>query len=533
LFVTTNNQQPTTNKLQMTTKKAFFQPLDRIAIALMLLLILVIGLIVSQGDAVRARVREFTWKHVQLEQKDISLTDFTSQTQKIGAEYRTFILTFSRPMDTKSIEENLKIDPPLAGTFSWAGRRMGYTFLTPAPYGTTYKVELQGGKDKFATKERNSKTIQPFKTAFSTRDRVILYIGANNEDQGRLVLYNLTQEQKKILTPKDLIVTDFQPFPDGQKILFSARPTTNQDLLSAQLYTVTTGFTAPHRQKAEAAGKVDLILDNKDYQNLKFDLSPDGQTIVVQRGNKANPNDFGLWFIPISSDNSEQKSTPVRLQSQPGGDFMITPDSKAVAVAQGQGTAILPLQSDGTKPLDFFPQFGLVQAFSEDGAQAAMVKFNTDYTRDLFLVTNQGVQKKLLSTTGSIINCQFDSASPTLYCLLTQLLPGEYYQEQPYLIAIDLKTKQQKPLLVLPPEQRNVQMSLSPDGLGLLFDQIQTQAAPVTSSNTQILTTDDGEAIATSSLWLMPLLPIADPEVSADLKPEQLPLIGFHPRWLP
>ena len=199
-------------------------------------------------------------------------------------------------------------------------------------------------------------------------------------------------------------------------------------------------FLAKSDKQAEPAGKVDLILDNKDYQNLKFDLSPDGQTIVVQRGKRDNPGDFGLWFMPTTSNDIGEKPTPKRLQSQPGGDFMITPDSKAVAVAQGQGTAILSLQEDASKPLDFLPQFGLVQAFSKDGSQAAMVKFNTDYTRDLFLVTNQGVQKQLLKTTGSILSCQFDPASPTLYCLLTQLISKEQYIEQPYLVAIDLKT---------------------------------------------------------------------------------------------
>ncbi len=103
--------------------------------------------------------------------------------------------------------------------------------------------------------------------------------------------------------------------------------------------------------------------------------------------------------MPATSGSSGEKTTPKRLESQPGGDFTITPDSQAVAVAQGQGAAILPLQGDASKPLDFLPQFGLVQAFSKDGSQAAMVKFNTDYTRDLFLVTNQGVQKQLLKTT--------------------------------------------------------------------------------------------------------------------------------------
>ncbi|MEA5505228.1 Ig-like domain-containing protein [Halotia wernerae UHCC 0503] len=497
------------------TNKALIQPLDRIAIALMLLLSLLIGFMILQGDVVAARVRDFTW-----------------QNQQIGSEDISFTLNFSRPMDTKSVEDNLKIEPPLAGKVSWAGRRMVYTLLTPAPYGTNYKVQLQGAKDKFSEQEGKNRVMQPFLGNFHTRDRVISYIGADPENQGQLVVYNLTEEQKRTLTPKDLVVMDFKPFPNGEKILFSARAANNQDLLSAQLYTVTTGIPGGSEKPAKPAGKVDLILDNKNYQNLKFDLSPDGETIVVQRGSKANPGDFGLWFMPVISDKSTQKPTPQRLQSQPGGDFMITPDSKAVAVAQGQGAAILPLQGDANKPLDFLPQFGLVEAFSKDGSQAAMVKFNTDYTRDLFLVTNQGIQKPLLKTTGSIIDCQFDPASPTLYCLLTQLVSKAEYVEQPYLVAIDLKTGDQKPLLVLPIEQRNVQMSLSPDGLGLLFDQVIPQTDSTASSAAKVLKTDDGDAIASSSLWLMPLLPIADAAITT-IRPEKLPLVGFHPRWLP
>ncbi|WP_414529405.1 hypothetical protein [Nodularia chucula] len=497
----------------MATSKTFIQPLDRVAIALMVLLSLLIGFMILQGDVVAARVREFTW-----------------QNQKIGADDIAFTLNFSRPMDTESVEENLKIEPPLAGKISWAGRRMVYTLLTPAPYGTNYEVRLQDARDRFAIREGKNQIIQPFTGNFKSRDRVIMYIGSDSENYGQLVLYNLTEETKNIITPKDLIVMDFKAFPDGEKILFSARTSNNQDLLSAQLYTVTTGISAHPETAAEPAGRVDLVLDNQEYQNLKFDLSPDGKTIVVQRGNRKNPSDFGLWFMPTTSNN-RQRPTPQRLQSEPGGDFMITPDSQAVAVAQGQGAAILPLQADATTPLDFLPQFGLVQSFSKDGSQAAMVKFNTDYTRDLFLVTNQGTQKPLLSTTGSILNCQFDPASPTLYCLLTQLISDEEYIEQPYLVAIDLNTGNQRPLLLLPIEQRNVQMSLAPDGLGLLFDQVMPQIDPVPLS-ANVLKTEDGEAIATSSLWLMPLLPIDDTSNTA-IKPEKLPLIGFHPRWLP
>lgn len=496
-----------------------FEPLDRVAIALMLGLTLVIGLFLLQHDAVAPRVRNFSW-----------------QNQKIGAEDVSFTLTFTRPMNIKSVEENLQIDPPLAGKISWAGRRMAYTVLAPAPYGTEYQVQLNGARDQFTDKE-SSRVIQPFNANFRTRDRAFVYLGVEAE-QGRLVLYNLTKQQKTILTPKNLVVVDFKPYPAGEKILFSAGERTNnrQGLPSYNLYTVTTGsghqpadnfnrFLPWQTQKPEETpGKINLVLDSKDFQNLKFDLSPDGQTIVVQRVSQRNPGEFGLWIL-------RPNTAPQPLKSEPGGDFLITPDGAAVAVAQGQGVAILPLQSEATKPMDFLPQFGMALDFAKNGAQAAMVRFNSDYTRSLFLVTNQGTQTELVRTTGSILSCQFDPLTPKLYCLLTQLLSGEEYQEQPYLAEIDLKTGQQKPLVLLP-NQRNVQMSLSPDGLGLLFDQVVT-GTESNSSGVNVPRTDEGEAIATSRLWLLPLMPASEQQTTAQLKPEQLPLPGFHPRWLP
>ncbi|MFM5961963.1 MAG: hypothetical protein ACKOQ2_33275, partial [Dolichospermum sp.] len=89
-----------------------------------------------------------------------------------------------------------------------------------------------------------NRVMQPFNGSFTTRDLVILYIGPNQEFPVQLVLYNLTKEQKKVLTPKDLIVMDFEPFPNGEKIVFSARSSQNPDLLSAQIYTVTTGISS-------------------------------------------------------------------------------------------------------------------------------------------------------------------------------------------------------------------------------------------------------------------------------------------------
>ncbi|MGB7443571.1 MAG: Ig-like domain-containing protein [Coleofasciculaceae cyanobacterium] len=495
------------------TSKISLQPIDRLARGLMLLLTLLIGILLWSGDHSAPRVRKFSW-----------------QNKQIGSEDTAFILTFNRPMNQASVEENLTIEPPLPGKISWAGRRMAYTPLSPVPYGTKYQLRLTEAKDKFAH-EDEGKAIDPFTATFRSRDRAFAYIGVEPEEKGRLILFNLTQQQKTVLTPPDLVVMDFQPYPDREKILFSASTSQSQDqgLLNQQLYTVTTGMSFQSSEQksfsAEAVGKVQLVLDSKEYQNLKFDLSADGETIVVGRVNRQNPADFGLWTVT-------EEAKPRPLENQPGGDFVITPDSSSLAVAQGQGVAILPFQP-GAEPLDFLPKFGMVLSFARDGSAAAMVKFNNDYTRSLFFVTNQGIQKEILRTTGSILDCDFAPNKENLYCVLTELIEGEEYLEEPYIGEIDLKPTEEsermtvKPLVILP-EQRDMQMSLSPDGLALLFDQVATKAPEAADG----LRTDEGQAIATGLLWLLPVLNDTTSDAATKLQPEQL-LPGFHPRWLP
>ncbi len=499
---------------QTVTPKKFPQPIDRVALGLMVVLSLLIGILLLSGEHAVPRVRNFSW-----------------QDKQVSAEDTAFILAFSRPMNHASVEANLKINPPVPGKFSWAGRRMAYTPLFPVPYGNQYQVELKGAKDQLYGRENQGKLIDPFTTSFRTRDRAFAYVGVEGQEQGRLIVYNLTTQKKSILTPSDLVVMDFKPYPDGDKILFAAsdRKSQEQGLLTQQLYTVTTGLTFQSTDSSskepQPEGRLDLVLDGKDYQNLKFDLSADGKTIVVQRLNRRNPGDFGLWML-------QPEAKPRSLGNQQGGDFVIAPDSASVAVAQGQGIGILPLKP-GAKPLDFLPKFGVLLSFAQDGSAAAMVKFNTDYTRSLYWVTNQGTQKELLRTTGSIQSCEFALKRDKLYCLLTQLIKGEQYQEEPFLATIDLKpdpnSKQPtvRPLVVLP-NQRDIQMSLSPDGLALLFDQIGTRPPAPTDT----LRANDGQAIAAGMLWLLPLVDTTSATPPTQVKPEQL-LPGFHPRWLP
>ena len=487
------------------------EPIDKIAITVIVAFCLLIGLLVWGGDACGRDCIFHTGPQV---------SNFSWQNRLVGGGDRAFVLTFNRPMDRDSVEQNLVINPPLPGKFSWSGRRLAYTVETPVPYGKTYQVQLEGAKEKFAAGNDEGEEIQPFVGEFRSRDRALVYIGSKGAEKGRLILHNWTKQTKTILTPANLTVFEFKPYSQGDKILFSAAEKDSGDdaLFTLQLYTVTTGLN--QNQNQQTTPEIKLILDNHQYQNNKFDLSQDGKVIVVQRINRQNHTDFGLWIV-------EENKQPQPLRNSPGGDFLIAPDSKTIAVAQGEGIALLPLQPDA-EPLDFLSQFGRVVTFSPDGSSAIMVNYNTDnpnlrYTRSLFYVNNLGVEKELLNLEGSIIDCKFHPNATHLYCLLTKLEKKEEYREKPYLAQINLQTGEVLPILALP-EYQDSKISMAPDGLGILFDQILTTDSV---SAVNIPTNNSGQAIIDSRLWLL------IPSSSKVQHVEKLSLVGLHPQWIP
>ena len=444
---------------------------------------------------------------------------FSWQDQSVGWTERAFILTFERPMNRKSVEKNLVIEPPLPGKISWSGKRLAYTLNTPIPYGANYQLRLEQAHEEFRD-GRKGNTIRPFVADFQSRDRAFAYIGIRGEERGRLMLNNLTEQRTTTLTPKHLSVVDFQFYPDGSQVLFSAaeKEWGIQGREKLQLYTIK---LSPENG---TAGSPKRILDNSAYQNEQFELSPDGETVVLQRINRDNPADSDLWVVKPGEQ-------PKRLNVQ-GGEFSIAPDGQTLAVARGEGISLLPLKTEA-ELIDFLPKFGQLLNFSPDGTAAVMVDFNTDdpslrFTRSLVYVNIQGVEKELLNIEGSISSCKFTPQGAQLYCLLTRLLNQETYQEQPYFVKIDLETAAVTPLAALPAFQ-DIQSSLAPDGLAILFDQVTVSESP---SINDILTTRSGTPIIDGRLWL--LLP-PPPQAPKEEKPEltSLPIVGFHPQWMP
>ena len=470
----------------------------------MLGLAIITLLLLWSGDRTLPQVRDFSW-----------------QNRNIGAEDIAFTLNFNRQIDRTTVEKNLKIDPPLPGKISWAGSKMAYTLTNPAGYGSRYTVDLQGARE--AMRQGLGKEIVPFRGEFRTHDRMFAYIGTGEADRGRIVIYNFKTSKPTILTPGNLVVTDFKVDRSSEKIVFTASEVETlkngqPPIASQQIYSVSTGIDRPDgntNRQFVPPGKVELLVDSREYQNVKFDLAPDGNKLVVQRVSRQNPNDFALWVIHLDDKNL---ATTKLKQS---GDFVITPDSTEVAAAVGQGVSLFPLTAETANNLDFLPKFGNVLSFNSDGSAAAMVKYNADFTKALFVVTNQGTEQQFLKTTGSIWDAKFAPSKDLIYCLATELqTKGENSREQPYIAAIDLKTKKVIPLMLLPIQQGN-QMSLSPDGRSLIFDQIEG------GENTTQLVQGKGNGI----LWRVTIPPNIR-ELTAPLKAEELNLPGWHPRWL-
>jgi hypothetical protein len=512
-------------------------PLDKWAISIIGGILLILGVLIFSGDHATARVRDFTW-----------------QDRQVGVEDQAFLLTFSRPMDPASVEKSLTIDPPLPGKISWAGRRMAYTLTEPIPYGGSYTVTLPDARDRFASYSNEPSRFEPFQGQFQTRKKAFLYIGVEGDEEGRLVLADLGKQERTILTPKNLVVIDFEPYPLGDRVLFSASDRNRSEgLLNQQLYTVTTGiqpqppedFTSASNQslwkrlwpqtKTPESGELELLLDNTVYQNLKFDLSNDGQAIVIQRVNQQKPAEFGPWLL-------REGEPPKPLETEPGGDFLIAPDNQSLVLLQGEGTAIIDIaktsNQGSSEPLDFLPDYGRIFDFTDDGTAAAMVNFNQDdperrFTESLFIVTNQGREEELLRVTGAILDAQFDPLGRLLYVLASELVTdperANEYVEQPVLIAVDTENGSLTKLLFLPTQQQRVHMSLAPDGMSMLLD-LETEAMAEESVREGF---DPG---SNQPIWLLPLFADADQRAQgtpAVLEPESFPFKGLLATWLP
>lgn len=425
-------------------------------------LILIVGML-SLVNQIPPHVRSFNW-----------------QDQTIQASERQLILSFNRLMDPASVAANLSFDPPLPGRSNWVGRRWIYFLDHPAPYGQTFHIRLDGAVDR-----QGRSMQQPFEGTFQTPDPQLLTIGVEGEWVGRLIGINLATQTQIPLTDPGLKVTRFAATADGDTVYYMATATTQQqqDLYQLSL----------RRRRSK------LLLDHDSWQNLRFEVSSDGEVVIVERINPTALGQIQLWI----KRSGQRRFRPLELELGVGGDFLITPDHRSVLMSQGQGVAILSLdpeaepdsnRSNPSRPADpatasdpaqtsgesapstdppppppptsgaaeYFAQYGQALAIKPDGSAAAMISFQTDYTRTLSILSNTGRSFPILTTQGSILAGQFAPAASVFYCLTTRPDPVTF-SESPSLLAIDWVTGVTQELIQVQ-FPNELDFEVSPDG---------------------------------------------------------------------
>ncbi|MBV5261585.1 hypothetical protein FLX56_24540 [Synechococcus moorigangaii CMS01] len=474
---------------------------DQVVLIALFSLMLVVVLLWGWGDRTSTQVQAFSW-----EGRQFGVTD------------EQFQLSFNAAPDPAIVTENFTIDPPLAGRWSWSGKTFFYSLDEGPIYGQDYQFKLtppSQGPDQVAT-------IAPFLSRVKSRDRAFAYIGTDETDRGRLILYNLTRQEKSVLTPADLVVLNFDVYPEGDRLLFGAIPrgSAQVNIGDQQLYTVTTGLNFQgDSTEPLPAGRIQLLLDAQDYQNGPFQLADNGERLIIQRTNRENPRDRSLWVI-------EGQAEP-RALGIPADDFLLGPKGDLVAISQRNQLSLVPLQRNGG-PIQAQEQFAKLLAFSPDQSQRVALQ-QTDSVYSLHLIDAQGQTTEILRTLTPIIDCRFEPrAAEMLYCLkLDQNETAGQIIEEPFLSALNLRTGEETALLALP-NYRDVGLSISADGVALLFDQVVTTPATPTSD----LLSATGRAIEGGRLWILAL-----PELEADTEIQPLPpeslMPGYQPQWIP
>lgn len=473
-------------------------PLDRVAIITIVLLSLLIGGIIWSGDHTYPKVREFSW-----------------QDQQIGVEDTAFILTFNRAMDWQSVADNLKIQPPIPGKLSWSGRRLAYTLNQPVPYGQSFQVTLDQATEATRSSSKESVKMQPFTGQFRSRDRALIFLGIDGEENGRLVLHNFTRNTHQILTPATLTVLDFKADLKRDRILFTAidRTKSDQDVFEQKLYAVPSAPT-------DTPPSYQLLLDNQDYQLLDFDIIPNGEVLIVQQFSRRENEPVSLWELTDSGP-------PRRLQHNADGQFLITPDGQTLVVSQNQGVAMVSLYGDAqNKPIDFWPKFDQILSFARDGSVALMAQNNPDSTRSLYSLSNQGQERELLKVGGYLLDAEINPSTQTVYCLYTTSNLGQTASFDLHISAIDLDTGKEQRLITIP-KQSSGSLSLAADGSALLYEEVTVTDKPSQS----VVRNPVGQTVSESYIWLYPLQD-ANTVSPPPKKPQKL-LAGIQPLWLP
>jgi hypothetical protein len=285
------------------------------------------------------------------------VTYFNMEEKQVHPLTKQLSFVFNREMEKQTVEQSFIIDPHVAGKFSWIGKKMVYTFSEPLDYGRKYDIYIEYGIDVYGTKSKNGLLTSRFYTA----PRTLYYIGVEEGEKDRIISYDITNMEKKILTDDHLKVTDFKIDPLTNNVYFisSDRRKVDADdyfeeLEGKSLYALNVN-----------TGKQKRIFNGNGYYLNDLAISSDGRILALDRAKVNNYNgveDQGIeLYFPSTKEwkvfwNKELK----------GGNMFFSPRNQALVGNSDDGMLLVPLNEGD---IEILGNYFNVHSFSPDSTK--------------------------------------------------------------------------------------------------------------------------------------------------------------------
>ena len=318
-----------------------------------------------------------------------SIDSVTTGGSMDGVSVNTRIaVTFTEPMDARSVRRHLHIAPPVPGDILWSGNELFFTPRQPLAYNTTYTMRI----DAAARSVSGKPLARGLTYTFRTQSPHLLYLGTTGSDRGRLVLA-ATTGKREVVGSDDGLITDFAVSIDRSLAVYTKRSSSGSRpdeiwLLSLADNTVQRVFahpgwtiSQPHLSPqdnsvvflatnvrlcakyygcfVDRSSPVVYLLDLGTHRLRRFsagssvpitsfiDFSPSGQIAYTDLGSAltlANPNARSVQHIPnlgnslefVGFDGTGSRAAFVgQTASSTGGDVLVYVHGKYLDVSQG------------------------------------------------------------------------------------------------------------------------------------------------------------------------------------------------------
>jgi Tol biopolymer transport system component len=320
-------------------------------------------------------------------------------------------ITFTEPMNIRSVERSFTLIPRVHGSFSWSGNEMIFLPGHALEYDRSYTVTV-GATARDRTGKR---MLRPYHASFTTEAQHLIYRGASGPDNNRLVLASVTG-QRRIVGPDDGTVIDFSLSYDRTTVVFAKRGVPGQRPNEIWLLSL-------------ADGSMQRVLRRPTWTITQPHFSPDGRYIVFLATNvRVCQKYYGcyrdrsspiIYLLDLQTHRIfpfHSASAPITnfIDFSPAGYLAYTDLGSALTLAKPNGSGVLHVPNAGNS-LEF-------AGFDALGDKAAFVGQTPSSTGGDVLVYLHG---KYIDVSHGV----YDSASPAFSDTGTRIAYAAYRGE--------------------------------------------------------------------------------------------------------